>query len=136
MKIWVAFKGQVFATRALNPLHANSENPLQNSGLEYLGGAALGNLFPVLENQQGLGISHGEIKVMKNHNDSVSRRGQLREEVENLQPVRNVEMGYGFISSNGPGFDTRNPDHMLIAVEYVEEFVAQSDEYPLDPTNQ
>ena len=42
------------------------------------------------------------------------------------------EMGYGSISSNAPGFDTKNPDHMLIAVEYVEEFVAQSDEYPLD----
>ena len=46
------------------------------------------------------------------------------------------EMGYGFISSNGPGFDTRNPDHMLVAVEYVEEFVAQSEKYPLDPTDQ
>ena len=44
------------------------------------------------------------------------------------------EMGYGFISSNAPGFDTRNPEHMLIAVEYVEEFVAQSDVYPLDAT--
>jgi hypothetical protein len=42
------------------------------------------------------------------------------------------EMGYATISSNGPGFDTRNPDHMLIAVEYVEEFVAQSDTYPLE----
>jgi hypothetical protein len=45
------------------------------------------------------------------------------------------EMGYATISSNGPGFDTRNPDHMLIAVEYVEEFVAQSDTYPLDPSD-
>jgi hypothetical protein len=43
------------------------------------------------------------------------------------------EMGYVRISSNGPGFDTKNPDHMLIAVEYVEEFVAQSDTYPLEP---
>jgi len=25
---------------------------------------------------------------------------------------------------------------MLIAVEYVEEFVAQSEKYPLDPTDQ
>jgi hypothetical protein len=39
-------------------------------------------------------------------------------------------------SSNGPGFDTRNPDHMLIAVEYVEEFVAQSEKYPLNPKDQ
>lgn len=42
----------------------------------------------------------------------------------------------GFISGNAPGFDTQNPDHMLIAVEYVEEFVAQSENYPLDPEDQ
>jgi hypothetical protein len=47
-----------------------------------------------------------------------------------------VYYGQRFPSSSGPGFDTRNPDHMLIAVEYVEEFVAQSDKYPLDPTDQ
>ena len=29
----------------------------------------------------------------------------------------------------------KNPEHMLIAVEYVEEFVAQSDVYPLDPAD-
>ena len=46
------------------------------------------------------------------------------------------EMGYVLVSSDGPGFDTKNPDHMLIAVEYVEEFVAQSDKYPLDATDQ
>ena len=46
------------------------------------------------------------------------------------------EMGYVRISSNGPGFDTKNPDHMLIAVEYVEEFVAQSNTYPRDPSDQ
>ena len=40
------------------------------------------------------------------------------------------------ISSNGPGFDRKNPEHMAIAVEHVEEFVAQSDKYPLDPTDQ
>jgi len=39
-------------------------------------------------------------------------------------------------SHSGPGFDTQNSDHMLIAVDYVEEFVAQSDIYPFDPTNQ
>ena len=44
-----------------------------------------------------------------------------------------AEMDPGQISSNGPGFDTRNPDHMLVAVDYVEEFVAQSDTYPLAP---
>lgn len=43
------------------------------------------------------------------------------------------EMGYESISSSGPGFATKNPDHMLIAVDYVEEFVAQSDDYPLNP---
>ena len=41
-----------------------------------------------------------------------------------------------FGSSNGPGFDTRNPELMLVGVEYVEEFVAQSDRYPLDPSDQ
>ena len=46
------------------------------------------------------------------------------------------EMGYNRISNNAPGFDTQNPDHMLIAVEYVAEFVARSDKYPLDPTDQ
>ena len=38
------------------------------------------------------------------------------------------------ISNNGPGFDARDSTHMLVAVEYVEEFVAQSDDYPLDAT--
>ncbi len=47
-----------------------------------------------------------------------------------------VYYGKPIPSSNGPGFDTQNPDHMLIAVEYVEEFVAQSDKYPLDPSDQ
>ena len=42
------------------------------------------------------------------------------------------EMDIGLISSNGPGFDTQNPDHMLIAIQYLEEFVVQSDTYPLD----
>jgi hypothetical protein len=46
------------------------------------------------------------------------------------------EMNPGFISSNGPGFDTQNPAHMLVAVDHVEEFVAQSDKYPLDPSDQ
>jgi len=46
------------------------------------------------------------------------------------------EMDPGYITGSGPGFDTQNPDHMLVAVEYVEEFVAQSDKYPLDPIDQ
>jgi hypothetical protein len=46
------------------------------------------------------------------------------------------EMGFGSISSNGPGFDRKNPELMVVAVEYVEEFVAQSDKYPLTPTDQ
>jgi hypothetical protein len=43
-----------------------------------------------------------------------------------------VDYGLGAISRSGPGFDTQDPDHMLIAVDYVEEFVGQSDVYPLD----
>ncbi len=39
-------------------------------------------------------------------------------------------------SFNGPGFDTADSELMLIAVEYVEEFVAQSDTYPLNPSDQ
>jgi hypothetical protein len=46
------------------------------------------------------------------------------------------EMGYTRVSDNAPGFDTKNPDHMLIALEYIEEFVAQSDKYPLDASDQ
>jgi hypothetical protein len=42
-------------------------------------------------------------------------------------PDEYAETDRGRISSNGPGFDTQNPDHMLIAVDHVEEFVAQSD---------
>jgi hypothetical protein len=43
----------------------------------------------------------------------------------------------GFVrSSNGPGFDARNSAHMLIAVEYVDEFVAQSDLYPLEQVSE
>jgi len=47
-----------------------------------------------------------------------------------------AEMDPGYITSAGPGFDTQNSGHMLVAVDYVEEFVAQSDTYPLDPTEQ
>ncbi len=39
------------------------------------------------------------------------------------------------VSSNGPGFDAQDSTHMLVAVEYAEEFVAQSDVYPLDPAD-
>lgn len=46
------------------------------------------------------------------------------------------ESGFKRVSSNGPGFDSGNPDLMIVAVEYVEEFVAQSDTYPLDPSDQ
>ncbi len=31
-----------------------------------------------------------------------------------------------------PGFASRNPEHMKIALEYVDDFVAQSDVYPLE----
>jgi len=47
-----------------------------------------------------------------------------------------AEMDPRYISGNGPGFDTENPEHMLVAIDYVEEFVAQSNTYPLDPTDQ
>jgi len=53
-----------------------------------------------------------------------------------LHQTQGAPVDPGFISSDGPGFDAQNPDHMLIAVEYVEEFVAQSDKYPLDPNDQ
>ena len=46
------------------------------------------------------------------------------------------QMDLEFISGSGPGFDTKNPELMLTAVEYVEEFVAQSDKYPLNPSDQ
>ena len=46
------------------------------------------------------------------------------------------DSGFRQLSSNGPGFDVRNADLMAVAVEYVEEFVAQSDTYPLDQSDQ
>lgn len=46
-----------------------------------------------------------------------------------------ADMDPGYISSNGPGFDTQNAEDMLIAVDYVEEFVAQSEIYPTEPAN-
>jgi hypothetical protein len=46
------------------------------------------------------------------------------------------ELDIGRISSNGPGFDAGDPGHMLLAVEYVEEFIDQSDIYPLNSTDQ
>lgn len=46
------------------------------------------------------------------------------------------ESGFEGVSGNGPGFDSGNPDLMIVAVEYVKEFVAQSDTYPLDPSDQ
>ena len=55
--------------------------------------------------------------------------------LSDIHPDVYAEMDIGRISSNGPGFDTQNPEHMLVAVDYVEEFVAQSDTYPLDPTD-
>ena len=45
------------------------------------------------------------------------------------------EMDPGVIDGSAPGWHTKNLEHMLVAVAYVEEFVAQSDVYPLDPTN-
>jgi hypothetical protein len=71
-----------------------------------------------------------------NHFGSSSRdafNSAFHQWLSDIYPEVYAEMGYVRISSNAPGFDTKNPDHMLIAVEYVEEFVAQSDTYPLDP---
>jgi len=45
------------------------------------------------------------------------------------------DMDPGYISRSGPGFDTQNAEHMLTAVAYVEEFVAQSDDFPLAPSD-
>jgi hypothetical protein len=43
------------------------------------------------------------------------------------------QMDLESISGSAPGFDTKNPELMLTAVEYVEEFVTQSDKYQLNP---
>jgi hypothetical protein len=56
--------------------------------------------------------------------------------LKDTQPDVYEDMDIGRISSNGPGFDSRDPEHMRVAVLYVDEFVAQSDTYPLDPSDQ
>ena len=56
--------------------------------------------------------------------------------LEDSHPDVFSDSGFTRLSSSGPGFDSGNPDLMLIAVEYIEEFVAQSDRYPLDPSDQ
>ncbi len=78
--------------------------------------------------------------ITNNHNTFGSARRNafnraFHQWLSDTYPDVYSEMGFGFISSNGPGFDRKNPELMLIAVDYVEEFVAQSDKYPLDPTS-
>jgi hypothetical protein len=78
--------------------------------------------------------------ITNNHNTFGSARRNafnraFHQWLSDTYPDVYSEMGFGSISSNGPGFDRKNPELMLIAVEYVEEFVAQSDKYPLDPTS-
>lgn len=87
--------------------------------------------------------SHGEITT----DDGVTNANTFRSSRRNsfnydfhlwlsvTHPDVYDEMDTGSISRSGPGFATQNPDHMLIAVDYVQEFVAQSDDYPLEPTN-
>jgi hypothetical protein len=43
-------------------------------------------------------------------------------------------MDPGHISPHTPGFEDKEPDHMHVAVDYVEDLVAQSDDCPLEPT--
>jgi hypothetical protein len=40
-----------------------------------------------------------------------------------------IEMDIGRIGSNGPGFDAKNPGHMLVAVVYVEALAAHIGTY-------
>jgi hypothetical protein len=43
-------------------------------------------------------------------------------------------MDPGHISPHAPGFEAKEPDHMHVAVDYVEDLVAQPDDYALEPT--
>jgi hypothetical protein len=79
-------------------------------------------------------ITNESMSFSSNRRDSFNRA--FHQWLSDTYPDVYNEMGYGSISSDGPGFSTGNPDHMLVAVEYVEEFVAQSEKYPLDPTDQ
>ncbi len=84
-------------------------------------------------NTDGL-ITNNENNFASNRRDAFN--SAFHQWLSDTYPDVYNEMGYGFISSNGPGFDTKNPEHMLIAVEHVEEFVAQSEKYPLNPSDQ
>ncbi len=83
-------------------------------------------------NTDGL-ITNNENTFASNRRDAFN--AAFHQWLSDTYPKVYKEMDIGRISSNGPGFDTRNPERMLIAVDYVEEFVAQSDIYPLDPTD-
>ncbi len=78
-------------------------------------------------------LRSGHLMILSHHFTAGSRWFSVIR-VLNEYSVHPVDPG--FISSNGPGFDAKNSEHMLIAVEYVEEFVAQSETYPLDPSDQ
>jgi hypothetical protein len=84
-------------------------------------------------NTDGL-ITNNENSFASNRRNAFNRA--FHQWLSDTYPDVYSEMGFGSISSNGPGFDRKNPELMLIAVEYVEEFVAQSDKYPLDPSDQ
>jgi len=83
-------------------------------------------------NPDGLITSNRNI-FASNRRDNFNRA--FHQWLSDTHPDVYTEMDIGRISSNGPGFDTRDSDHMLVAVDYVEEFVAQPDTYPLDPTD-
>lgn len=45
-------------------------------------------------------------------------------------PDVHSELDPGIRTFSAPGFETQDPDHMLLAIDYVDEFVAQSADYP------
>jgi hypothetical protein len=81
-----------------------------------------------------VGLTPNEIGFSSDRRDAFNQSFHLW--LRDTHPDVFAEMGLGFTSSNGPGFDARDSTHMLVAVDFVEEFVAQSDTYPLDPAEQ
>jgi hypothetical protein len=84
-------------------------------------------------NKDGL-ISGGEGGFASTRRDQFN--GKFHVWLRDTHPDVWDDSGFAQLSTNGPGFDVRNADLMIVAVEYVEEFVAQSDRYPLDPSDQ
>ena len=75
-------------------------------------------------NRDGL-ITNNDNTFASNRRDAFN--AAFHQWLSDTYPDVYSEMDTGRISSNRPGFDTRNAEHMLVAVDYVEEFVAQSD---------